>query len=163
KRLRKIRRAAGAARDWDVFLSNIPLELSKTEQNQAGLDFLRGYASAKRIATQADLERVADANTDFGSLIKRILTHIHRPKSVGKNWGGFIRPAVDTLFQEFEEAAAADLSKYKKLHEVRIAGKHLRYTLELCVDCLPTQFREEIYPSIEEMQDSLGLAVDSDV
>src|SRR5437870_4891485 len=49
KRLRAIRRAAGAARDWDVFLLDLHGRAeSAVQRQQAGYDFLIGYATAQR-------------------------------------------------------------------------------------------------------------------
>src|SRR5207253_2514575 len=49
------------------------------------------------------------------------------------------------------------------LHQVRIAGKRLRYAMEVFADCFPPAFRQTIYPAVEEMQEILGTANDSHV
>src|SRR5262249_4931159 len=73
------------------------------------------------------------------------------------------RPMLTGLLQELNLAAAADLSDYGKLHQVRIAGKRLRYAMEVFVDCFAKPFRDEVYPAVEEMQEILGRANDSHV
>src|SRR5437879_5070487 len=58
KRLRRIRRAAGAARDWDVFLATLTgLEQPPTAKQRPGQDFLIGYALAQRAAAQTHLQK----------------------------------------------------------------------------------------------------------
>ena len=69
----------------------------------------------------------------------------------------------DWLRQKLEETATADLSSYAQLHQVRIAGKRLRYAMEVFADCFPESFRLELYPQIESMQEILGRANDSHV
>src|SRR5919202_521205 len=45
KQLRRIRRAAGAARDWDVFLAGLAEQRAQGKRShRAGLEFLSGYA-----------------------------------------------------------------------------------------------------------------------
>ena len=44
----------------------------------------------------------------------------------------------------------------KALHSFRIAGKRLRYAMELFAAAFPPAFREELYPLVEELQEKLG-------
>src|SRR5438132_1321381 len=60
KRLRRLRRAAGIARDWDVFLET----LSSRPRRIAGADFLLGYALGRRAAAQSVLETAAGEFAD---------------------------------------------------------------------------------------------------
>ena len=56
KALRRLRRAAGAARDWDVFLESLAqLGWPAADKRRAALDFLTGYAMAQRAAAQDTL------------------------------------------------------------------------------------------------------------
>src|SRR5262249_5138075 len=48
-------------------------------------------------------------------------------------------------------------------HEVRIAGKRLRYAMEVLGDCFGPAFKEKLYPMVEEVQEVLGRANDSHV
>src|SRR5581483_5712878 len=73
------------------------------------------------------------------------------------------RPQLAGLVHELDRAAAGDLKDYAVLHQVRIAGKRLRYAMEVFGDCFPPMFRDELYPAVEEMQEVLGLANDSHV
>src|SRR5579871_1164918 len=59
RRLKRIRRAAGAARDWDVFLAELlEREQRADAKHRGGLDFLIGYALGQRAAAHAELEAV---------------------------------------------------------------------------------------------------------
>src|SRR5262245_61133094 len=56
KRLRRLRRAAGIARDWDVFL----LALASRPRARHATGFLFGFASGQRAAAQQILTQAAD-------------------------------------------------------------------------------------------------------
>src|SRR5262249_28571229 len=61
QRLRTIRRAAGAARDWDVFLQALHQRLRESSADDLpGLDFLTGHAMGQRTAAQAGLGALAE-------------------------------------------------------------------------------------------------------
>jgi len=68
---------------------------------------------------------------------------------------------LNELLHELVSAARADLQSYDALHQVRILGKQLRYAMEIFESCYATEFRQNYYPEIVEMQDILGLANDS--
>src|SRR5262249_17462802 len=72
-------------------------------------------------------------------------------------------PTLTRLLAELEEAAGGDLDDYAHLHQVRIAGKRLRYAMEVFAGCFTRPFRDVLYPAVEEMQEILGAANDSHV
>ena len=163
KRLRDIRRAAGAARDWDVFLSELPESLPPRSARRApGLNFLAGYALAERVRAQ---DLIEEAGADFPAALEHIVAstlHAVREPTTGPlELGDLAKVDLMALLDDLEEAAAKDLEDYAHLHQVRIVGKRLRYAMELFVDCYESAFRERLYPAIEEMQDILGRANDS--
>jgi len=81
KKLRKVRRAAGEARDWDVFLLALTQpERSPTPKQRAGLDFLIGYAFAQRDVAQAYLQDVAeDYPFSFDRFLAETVAAVHNP------------------------------------------------------------------------------------
>jgi CHAD domain-containing protein len=167
RRLRKIRRAAGAARDWDVFLTSLARG-RKTEpaKNQPGIDFLLGYAAGQRSAAQADLEAVGEKLLPgFDRFVSRTVDEVRAPhdQAADATLLDLARPVLTGLLDKLEQAAAGDLADYAQLHRVRIAGKRLRYAMEVFASCFEPSFREALYPQVEEMQEILGLANDSHV
>jgi CHAD domain-containing protein len=162
-RLRSMRRAAGAARDWDVFLKELRgREGSAPEKERAGLELLIGYALGQRAAAQPGVEALGQ-KSPFGDFTEEVVGRV-RPEEGGP--GSLIelgRPLLEVLFEKLEGEASGDLSDYEHLHQVRITGKRLRYAMEVFADCFGRQFRESAYPRVEEMQDVLGLANDSHV
>src|SRR5581483_9024684 len=72
-------------------------------------------------------------------------------------------PLVRELHDEFTAALAGDCDDHAHLHQARIAGKRLRYAMEVFVDCFAPPFREQLYPLVEELQEILGNINDSHV
>ncbi len=166
KTLRTLRRAAGEARDWDVFLAGL-LEWRhrKSDQHRPGLDFVIGYALAQRRQAQTHLR---EAGQDYPFAFDRFLADtvaaVHKPQDEDLNTlANLARPLLAALVHELEQAAAGDLENYEHLHRVRIIGKRLRYAMEVFADCFAPPFRGQLYPTVEEMQEILGHANDSHV
>jgi CHAD domain-containing protein len=167
KQFRAIRRAAGAARDWDVFVADLLQRRPQTQaKDQPGLDFLIGYASGQRDAAQADLvEAGSRYGPGLGDLIDDTVKAVREPPEdkAPKLLRDLGRGLLGDLTRELDWAASQNLDDYEHLHQVRILGKQLRYAMEVFADCFPSSFREEIYPRVEEMQEILGNANDSHV
>jgi CHAD domain-containing protein len=165
--LRDLRRAAGAARDWDVFLITLAQRQQKPAARQRpGLDFLAGCGLSRRLAAQEQLVEVG-AEHPFASerLLADTVAAVHKPNddSPARVLIDLARPTLGGLLTELDAAARRDLHDYAHLHRVRIIGKRLRYAMEVFADCFEGAFKEELYPSVEEMQDILGRANDSHV
>jgi len=167
KQLRRLRRAAGAARDWDVFLIDLDeWRAARPEREQPGLDFLLGYGHGLRSAAQAELESAADEERNrLDALVNETGEAVRPPHDLVGD--GVLpdlgRPLLAGLASGLEWAASGDLDDYARLHQVRIAGKRLRYAMEVFADAFPAPFREELYPRVEEVQEVLGRANDSHV
>ena len=162
--IRAIRRAAGAARDWDVFLIDLR-ERSKQlpPAELPGIDFLAGYALGQRNGVQPELERVEDNQPEtFVEFILATLEEVRAPDDRAELMS-MARSLLSDLLGKLHEAAAGDLKDYDHLHQVRIAGKRLRYAVEVFAHCFGPSLRERVYLMIEEMQEVLGRANDSHV
>jgi CHAD domain-containing protein len=156
-RLRHIRRAAGAARDWDVFLASLEERAQSAPPAEAsGLTILSAYALGQRLAAQPALRAVVEG----GSLAE--LAREARGEGHG-SFSALARPMIRRRLARLAQAASGDLGDAEVLHRVRIAGKRLRYAMEVCASCYGPAFREELYPQVEEMQEVLGRANDSQV
>jgi CHAD domain-containing protein len=177
KRLRNIRRVAGEARDWDVFLARLTqdwdvflasLTQSRREQGRKlgpGLDCLVGYSVARREAAQLQLQEAGkDYPFAFDRFLAETVAAVHKPHDPGlRMLLDLARPLLTGLLKELDEAASRDLEDPEQLHQVRLLGKRLRYAMEVFADCFASAFREQLYPAVEEMQEVLGNANDSSV
>ena len=165
--LKEIRRAAGQARDWDVFGQTlIQREQHVAAAQKPGFDFVFGLCVAQRTIAQAALEEVGeDAPFNFERLIAEALAGVVQPdgKRQPRRLGELAGPWLAKLLDELHEATAEKLDHYERLHEVRILGKRLRYGMEVFADCFKSDFKDRYYPIVEEMQEILGHANDSHV
>jgi CHAD domain-containing protein len=163
KTLKKLRRSAGAARDWDVFHAMVEPRLAKAPaQHKGGLFFLVGYAQGNRDIAQAHLLEAHREHADaFGACIEDIAAALERTEQNGPTLRDLASRCLADLVGELESAARADLQSYAALHHVRILGKQLRYAMEIFECCYPGEFRSKHYAAVEEMQEILGLANDS--
>jgi CHAD domain-containing protein len=166
KELKKVRRAAGQARDWDVFiLALAERQREAPASHRPGLDFLVGFALAQRETAQIRLE---ETGPDYPFVLERLqadtVAAVHSPNgSKVHTLGQLARPMLAGLLAELDQAVAQNLEDYNRLHQVRIIGKRLRYAMEVFADCFDPQFKEQMYPAVEEMQEILGNANDSHV
>ena len=156
--IRNIRRAAGKARDWDVFLARLVDDANKVPaDDRATLDMLVGYAMAHRLPAQDGLE---ESCRDYPFGFERCMAET--VSAIGHRGGGkaplatFVRPLLGRLLDELNQAAVCDRSNYQHLHDTRIVGKRLRYAIEMFVDCFGPALRATLYPAITEMQQVLG-------
>src|SRR5205807_8946824 len=114
KSLKRLRRAAGEARDWDVFLAGlVEREEAATARQLPGLDFLIGYALAQRELAQAHLEEAAEENPAFESLLADTVAAVHPPHDANlRTLLDLARPLLSGLLAELDQAAAGDLNDY---------------------------------------------------
>ena len=164
KQLRTIRRVAGEARDWDVFLANLTQwSRGQGASLRPGLNCLVGYVVAKREAAQLQLEGAGkDYPFAFDRFQAETVAAVHRPHDPRlETLLDLALPRLTGLLKKLDQAASCNLEDYQHLHQVRILGKRLRYAMEVFADCFAPAFRELLYPAVEEMQELLGNANDS--
>jgi len=165
KTLKRIRRAAGAARDWDVFLGELSA-IDKASGRQPVRDLIVGFAVSRRLAAQGPLE-IASPNFpfDYERFQAETIAAVRKPKDEPelRTLLDLAQPMLTRLLGELHAAASGNLNDYDHLHQVRIIGKRVRYAMEVFVDCFAAAFKAELYPAVEKMQSILGDANDSHV
>jgi CHAD domain-containing protein len=132
----------------------------------AGLDFLTGYALGQRLIAQGHIEETgADYPFGFEKLVSDTVADVHKPhyNPGTRRLLDLGTPLLIGLLRDFDQATSGDLEDYEQLHRVRILGKRLRYAMEVFADCYGPPFRDDIYKSVEQMQEILGAANDSHV
>ena len=152
KQLKRLRRAAGAARDWDVFLLSLAAEKDKKKRRHLpGLEFLTGYALGQRVAAQSQLQEAgADYPFAFDRLLAETVSAVHKPRydPGTRTLLNLAAPLMLGLLRDFDQAASGDLMNYEQLHRVRILGKRLRYAMEVFAGCFgPACATSSIPPS----------------
>jgi CHAD domain-containing protein len=158
--LRIIRRAAGDARDWDVFRLGLPA--AKPLMATAGkpaLDYLVGYAMGERSAAQLRLETAATvAGPGLTEESNELPAAVHEPRCENPpaNFGDLAAGQFGELVRCFDEAVRANPTEAAGLHQLRILGKRSRYALEIFADCFPPEFKDAMFPAVERVQELLG-------
>lgn len=165
KRLRVLRRAAGEARDLDVFTMHYTAHFGQDNPDVAPvLDLLSGYMIAKRIPAQVQLDKACQGypfvfEKWMSETISSLICpprDICRMQALGKQYLG-------GLCDHICQAMGNSSSSYTELHDLRIIAKRLRYAMEVFVECFASPFREELYPHIAELQEILGVVNDAHV
>ena len=162
--LRHIRRAAGDARDLDVLTARYR-DWAKERADQGGKQLIAAL-ERRRQGSQKPLRKVFEKQSeqDFPGQVDGLLTRT-RPRGEMAERGepGFsaaARACLNPIVESFFTAGAGDLSDLASLHAFRILGKQLRYAIEIFVGAFGPPLREEIYPTVEHLQELLGAVND---
>ncbi len=165
KRLRELRWAAGLVRDCDVFLADLQeCRRAVPSEAQPGLDFLAGYVLAQRRAVQSELLTATHGfDFDFEPTVAAAVAGVRHSRRAALPLITLAEPLIVGLRDALQQSLAGNLDDGEQLHRVRIAGKQLRYAMEIFVDCFAPPFRDAFYPLVEELQETLGRINDSHV
>lgn len=152
KQLRKIRRAAGEARDMDVLIQN--------RASDAGAEahvFLTDVRQRRKTAQEPlrAIYRQLTKNDRLHRRKEKLLSQLD-PPSASSAFGPWATARVQSILDRFFAASPADMRDLDGLHRFRIRCKQLRYAMELLASAFPVEFRQQLYPAIELLQDRLG-------
>jgi len=157
KRLKKIRRAAGAARDLDVLAEWMRKDLD----GRAG--GLLAMLADERAAAQPKIMAVADKcerENRFRRKMYRMLASVRPrgrvPKTQDVSFHNWAETRLGQAAESFFAAMPNQNSDLSALHQFRIRGKQLRYTLELLAVAFGPELREQHYPVVQRLQELLG-------
>lgn len=161
RRLREVRRVAGDARDLDVLTGRLtareaPLTASRTK---AALARSRLVAMLSR---QRDTSRqpIRDLHgkllaAGWEERVEDLLARI--PAGCRQSsFADYARDRVGPLAERFFAKADRKLRDDDDVHRVRIAGKKLRYALEIFAPVFPLRDRVRCQDALERLQATLG-------
>lgn len=156
--LKAIRRAANDARDDDVFAQR----LAEDAQHAAAarlMDKVRRHRRDSQrpiVEVWKDLFGLGRFPRRCAKLLRKVCwrgaAEDGEPVRFGPWAACQMRPVIDAFFA----AAAADLSDVDAMHRFRIAGKKLRYAMELLTPVFPESLRTQAYAAVQDLQDRLG-------
>ena len=170
KRLKRLADSLGAVRDADVFLSMLEKlsALAGDEAIRVGIESIAFEYRETRAAGLEELrkelapERIADLESRFDAALGESL------KQRGLYQVGRIEDAAERIISKCrkEFLAQGEAIYYphsvQRLHRMRIAGKHLRYAVELFAEVLG-EGANELADETKKMQGYLGDVHDCDV
>lgn len=169
--LRDVRKAAALARNDDVHLDTLEREAARMPAGAArALQVAREFLAASRTGSQ---DRLVSAGRRFSAKqwIRELAGNVVFPNSPGQasthsvthmdaasaySLGALCHAELPRLIELFAESVQADPDEAAALHQLRIVGKKLRYTLELLACCLPRDATAAVYRELTKMQSRLG-------
>jgi CHAD domain-containing protein len=160
KRLKKIRRAAGDARDLDVLAARLAQDYGERGAPVVALIAERRATAQPPIVDIAERCRRGDR---FVRRVARLLEVIESPSQTNGQPVTFRDWAAEQLARSatpFFAALPDESADAAVLHQFRIRGKVLRYTIELVAPAFERELRETHYPIVEELQECLGRVQD---
>ncbi len=165
KYLKKIRKAAGKARDYDVLIQKY-----KVDNNSETGRFVK-FLQEKRELSQTPIEKIfskLDKGKELNNQLKFIKQKLQadtssKVKVEAWNFDEWAKSRIQTLMTKFFDSIPSKTNDLKELHKFRIHGKALRYAMELTEAAFPKNFKKELYPEIETLLAKLGEINDSAV
>jgi len=159
RQLKRLRRAANDARDYDVLAQRLAKEHPGPEIER-WLERVRAQRCKAQRPIVAIHERLKHDDRFARRIVKllRLVRRRGKKKVVSEviHFGDWARNSLRPMVRRFFKAAPADGLGVAALHKLRIRGKELRYAMELLTGAFPLDFREKLYPVIETLQDKLG-------
>jgi len=159
--LRRLGRALGVARDWDVFLAESLPAVIETAADLKTVEPLRAAAAERRHAAhQAAKKALQDVSFTRFMLAFRAWSHSPEatmPGQIGERGLKEAAPALldDVARKVTKRLAAADADELATLHALRRSAKKLRYAIEY-VDGLYGAAAEPYYKRCSAAQKRLG-------
>lgn len=159
KKLKRVRKAANDARDFDVLAERLSERLEAGGDDPACEELVAWILDQRREA-QKPIRKIA-ASLDkkrYKRRAKRLVKRLKKRKKLDDSgtFGQLARSRMRELVGEFFAFDQQQLRDLETLHRLRVCGKHLRYAMEVFAGAFERDFREELYPQIEALQDQLG-------
>ena len=152
--LKRIRRAAGPARDTDVLLERY----QSIPTSPPAVEYVIARLEQQRVDVQQQLvtvEKQARPKKIDRSL-KQCLSLLEQGNKKQPTIGKFAKAALHEASLPVMELTKLKQPNLEQLHELRIAGKRLRYSIELFHSVFPQDLQAEFYPLVEKLQSRLG-------
>jgi CHAD domain-containing protein len=170
KRLRRLARALGEVRDRDVLLIRLHHDRDESESQRDAIEATIERVQAERdeahaaLLKELDRKRTARLLAELHAFLACPLEEVAAPDGdlplLVRHYAG------SAIWREYEQVrrfeTALSNASSERLHELRIACKHLRYTLELYEPALGEEARQLI-KGVTAMQEHLGDLHDTDV
>ena len=154
KTLKRTRRAAGRVRDCDVFGKRVA---GPPDQWPSRLQKERARAHKHLVAEYHRFGKAGQLRRRTAKLLDRLKArHTDRQERFLNRAHDALRPIATAFFEAAPNQADGD----RALHRFRLAGKDLRYAMELLAPAFVPSFKDELYPALGALQEKLGLLND---
>jgi len=156
KRLRRLRRAAGEARDLDVLTERLTHDNAARARSRL-VAMLSKQRHTSRTPIREQFEKLVDAG--WTSRVDRLLEDIYNRRRQPR-FRAFARRRFKPMIASFFEKADHKLRNGDEIHSLRIEGKKLRYSLEIFASVFPARALARCQGSLEQLQKTLGKFTD---
>ncbi len=164
--LREIQRASGALRDEEVLLellASLALDPHEPPSYVSNVkDWIDGRRRRERRLRSGLRRKVREGELDRGRHLLAALVAFRIKPSRDRRVTKFARRAVEDARREVEHRRRAPMQDPEALHNLRIAYKRLRYTVEAFATVLPSDLVDLAQPA-SRFQSRLGRLHDADV
>lgn len=167
KQLRRLRRAAGEARDLDVLTDRLAEDLGGPGPGMPKRPpSVRGRAARSRLVAMLSRQRVVSRQpirerherlleADWPARVDALLEGL-RGGRADDSFATYARRRFRPLASHFFAAADRSMRDADELHAFRIEGKKLRYILEIFATVFPERVRSQCAAALERLQETLG-------
>ena len=168
KQLRRLRRAAGEARDLDVLTDRLMQDrrdrqaetrpiVARSAQGQSARGRLVAMLARQRLVSRQPIreayERLLEA--DWTRRVETLLERVAaRPSH--RTFSSYARRRFRPIVARFFAAADRKMRTAEEIHAFRIEGKKMRYVLEIFAGVFPPRIRARCYEALEQLQETLG-------
>lgn len=152
KRLRRLRKAAGEARDLDVLTERLEHDASAYVRGRLAA-MLAKQRFRSHMPIREEMERCLD--DEWESRIDGLLEQV-RGRRRQTAFKTHARRRLKSMIEDFFDRADRKLRDNEDIHALRIECKKLRYALEIFSCVLPHQAEVRCRNSLEKLQSTLG-------
>lgn len=159
KQVKRVRKASGEARDFDVLLLRWAERLQRAPSGETAL--VLEEIKRRRLAAQKPVEDIFERlnRKQFGQRIEKLIKRVRASggkDDCGHEFACMARIALAKLVGPYLDAGDANLADAEALHAFRIQGKQVRYAIEIFAGAFDEDFRQQLYPIVADLQDRLG-------
>jgi len=160
KRLRRMRRAAGNARDLDVLTDRLARDQGAGGAGvgaQRARRRLVAMLSRQRAASRRPIHEVREdlLASDWPGRVERLLDSISA-RGGDCTFRRYALRQFEPLLERFRVGADRKLRDADDIHRLRIEAKKLRYTLEIFATVFPERTRDKCEKAVTRLQERLG-------
>lgn len=162
KKIRQLRKAADEARNLDVYRQRLKQQQVEPPVEVSALLNKRRRAAQKPLR-KLDKQLYASQRWQQQQrrFVKKLRSSRRRASLLAQPFPTFVPLALEPTLAEFTAALSTAGQSAERLHALRVAGKHLRYALEMLDPPFPQRLRTSLLTQLRRLQDVLGGLNDS--
>jgi len=159
KRVNKVRKAAGAARDLDVL--QLRLQSRQEHAPTSTTSPLLEYVRQRRREAQRPIVELHEhlVARQFDRKLRKFIKRIGSAREStdrDQRFDDLAHHKLAEMVVPYLEAAGGEMNDPEALHAFRIQGKQVRYAMEIFAGAFDAEFRQDLYPLVAMLQDRLG-------